>query len=181
MKVDEIEEKIRELQEELEVARHIEEQSVGERYRNYILQNDDKTLDWANKSQPKYFLYQMVDSGQFKIGKTTEMLTPFVTYASSPQLIKKAVDFVGEEIIKRNNSDLPYKESEPLFCYEKQKEYPRGYYVYDENREFLKRFVYQQEAADFCGCSQGSISRACIENKSGLYFMTKNKYYVKRR
>ena len=185
MEINEIEKQLKSLLKEVEQLK--KEQTtkndavdVWLKYNNYIFEHDNTTLDWDNHFQSKYFLYAVVETGQLKIGKTTEYITPFIVYASNPKIVKDAVDFIGEDKIKRLVVDMPYRKSEPMVYYDKPKDKSLGKYgVYNENKELVASFNTQKEVAEFVGCSQGMVSKALDINKITFHWKTSDKFYIR--
>ena len=92
--------------------------NVWDRYAKFLYRNDPRTIDWANNEQPKFFPYVDFKSQKIKVGKTTNLILPTMTYASHPRLVRKAVEYVGELALKKygfvvemtkKNSGLPIK------------------------------------------------------------------------
>lgn len=185
MEIGEIEKQLKSLLKEVEQLKkeqttNNEAVDVWLKYNDYITKHDNSTLDWDNHFQNKYFLYAVVETGQLRIGKTTEYITPFIVYASNPKIIKDAVDFIGEDKIKNSVVDMPYRNSEPMVYYDKPKDKSIGKYgVYNTQKELIRSFETQKEVAKFCECSQGMISQALKVNKVTFRWKIHDKYFIR--
>lgn len=67
-------------------------------FRQYVEQHSEP-LDWKFYKQPKYLIKCYED--KFTFDYNISAPKPFVIYASSIQVLKDAVDFVGEENVKK--------------------------------------------------------------------------------
>lgn len=148
-------------------------------FRRYIAKHDTKTLDWDNQDPDKFFVYAFTDNGELRIGKTNKYITPFVCYASSPQIIKGAVDHIGEEKLKKLGLEMPYKESRPLICLPPKEKGKKKIGLYDENFKLIATFPTQLACSKAVGISQGSISTTLTNNKNGFKSKTRAGQYIK--
>lgn len=72
-------------------------------FRQYIKQNDHycDILDFLDYSEPKYFIYYNGATEEIEIGEDYEEKKAFQVYASNEKVLREAIDFIGEENIKK--------------------------------------------------------------------------------
>jgi len=68
-------------------------------FRQYVEQHTEP-LDWKNINQDKYSVYSSVGEG-FYISPVATIKNAFQIYASSDEILRNAIEFVGEENFKK--------------------------------------------------------------------------------
>lgn len=141
--------------------------NVWDRYAKFLYRNDPRTIDWTNKEQPKFFPYVDFKSQKIKVGKTTNLMLPTITYASHPRLVRKAIEFVGELALKKygfmvemtkKNSGLPIKVN-----------------LYDKDNKLISEFKSQTDCAKYIGCSPTRVRAMCDSDT-----LLDDKFYIRR-
>lgn len=69
--------------------------------KDYIYENDDKEVDWTNRTQIKYFLVYDYVFECLSIDRTLSNKTQGAVYATNSQVLKDAVNYIGKENIEK--------------------------------------------------------------------------------
>lgn len=70
------------------------------RYKNYIEEHSEP-IDWGNKNQLKYSTYYDLDGKEIRFEDTYSFINQGSIYASSEQIIKDAINEIGEDNFKK--------------------------------------------------------------------------------
>ena len=92
-------------------ARHmVEKLKVINELKNFALENNEEEIDWNNLSQRKYvIIYDPEDQNVDVYCYWRTQYLPFNIYFTSEKIAQKAIEFVGEEKIKRYYFDIDEK------------------------------------------------------------------------
>lgn len=69
-------------------------------FKNYVEEHSEP-LNWKNCKQEKWFIYYDCDDNCIKCGWSASLKTQGIIYASSEQILKDAIAYVGEENVKK--------------------------------------------------------------------------------
>jgi len=69
-------------------------------FRRYVEQHSEP-LDWGNVYQDKYYCYYRHNSRTIEFSNAAGIQDAFIIYASSEEVLKEAIDFIGEDNFKR--------------------------------------------------------------------------------
>lgn len=69
-------------------------------FKNYVEEHSEP-LDWKDDKQEKWYIYYHYYNNCIKCGLSGSLKTQGVIYASSEQILKDAINYVGEENVKK--------------------------------------------------------------------------------
>lgn len=80
----------------------VERLKVIHEIKEFIAENDDGEIDWADRYMKKYSLYYATDHNLVSYGTTEEVIaTQKEFYSSSMKIIDDMIDTIGKERIKK--------------------------------------------------------------------------------
>lgn len=80
----------------------VERLKVIHEIKEFIAENDDGEIDWADRYTKKYSLYYATDHNLVSYGTTEEVIaTQKEFYSSSMKIIDDMIDTIGKERIKK--------------------------------------------------------------------------------
>lgn len=80
----------------------VERLKVIHEIKEFIAENDDGEIDWADRYTKKYSLYYATDHNLVSYGTTEEVIaTQKESYSSSMKIIDDMIDTIGKERIKK--------------------------------------------------------------------------------